>query len=88
MNLRIEDLMIFQSDDVETALDVLLRKLKSVLEENEFSLQKTEEMKAAYDQLKGTKFDEILKEYSEIRETMKHKQWALKQIQNQTQLSE
>lgn len=88
MNLRIEDLMIFQSDDVETALDVLLRKLKLVLEENEFSLQKTEEMKAAYDQLKGTKFDEILKEYSEIRETMKHKQWALKQIQNQTQLSE
>lgn len=80
--------MIAESDDIEKALDVLLRKLKSILEENEFSLQKTEAMKVAYDQLKGTRFDEILKEYTEVRETLKHKQWALNQIQKLPQIPE
>lgn len=76
----IENAMIQENENVTEALDVLHQKLRIILDESEYSLQKTEAVKQSYDNLKGTRFDEVLSEFLDVRENLKHKLWALKQI--------
>lgn len=62
------------------AVNVLHKELQNSLHEAEYMLQKTKSLKDKYDQVRGNKFDEILEEYTVLRDNYKHKSWALKQI--------
>ncbi len=78
----IENSIVQENDDLSRAVDTLHKELKSALDDAEYSLQKTKSMKESYDSLKGTKFNEVLREFMELRESFQHKQWALKQMRN------
>ena len=80
MNYTIEDAFVQQFDNMAEAVNVLYKELQNSLHEAEYVLEKTKSVKSKYERIKGNKFDEILKEYTQLRESYKHKSWALKSI--------
>lgn len=78
----IENSIMQQHEKVTEAVDILHKDLRMSLDEAEYALQKARTLKESYESLRGTRFEEILLEFKELRESLKHKSWALKQIKS------
>lgn len=82
LNYMIENSIMQQHEKVTEAIDILHKDLRMSLDEAEYALQKARTLKESYKSLRGTRFEEILLEFKELRESLKHKSWALKQIKS------
>ncbi|XP_065213624.1 uncharacterized protein LOC135840831 isoform X2 [Planococcus citri] len=81
LNYMIENAIVQQDDKINEAVEILHQELNGTLDKIRYSLEKLKIKKQEYESLKGTKFDDILQEFIELRESYKHKCWALQQLQ-------
>lgn len=81
LNYIIEDAVVQQHENLGEAVNVLLKELNKTMDEASYSLERLRAKEADYKRLEGTQFNDILREFIELRETYKNKCWALNQIQ-------
>lgn len=78
----IENAIVQQDENITEAVEILHRELNGTMDKVRYSVEKLKVKQKEYQSLKGTKFDDILQEFIDLRESYKHKSWALQQIQS------